>query len=69
MKEKSTDALDQGRPRQRFSKKEKAAYARKMFEESLLLPPKNPPPAWLQDPSLLPKKPPMKRVEDDKESL
>jgi hypothetical protein len=56
---KTEDALD--RPAFRkggFGKAEKRAYAQKKFAEELLQPPKNPPPAWLNDPSLLPKKPP-----------
>lgn len=52
------DALDARRPRQKFSKKEKKAYAQDQAMKALLEPPKNPPPAWLSDPSLLPKKPP-----------
>ncbi len=54
----STDALDHQSTRGKFSKAEKQAYARKMHEEALLEQPKNPPPAWLSDPTLLPKKPP-----------
>jgi len=54
----SEDALDRGRPRQRLSKKEKQKYAQKKAMEELLMPPKYAPPAWLDDPSLLPKKPP-----------
>lgn len=56
---KSEDALD--RPAFRkggFGKAEKRAYAQQKFAEELVQPPKNPPPAWLNDPSLLPKKPP-----------
>jgi hypothetical protein len=52
---KSEDALD--RPAFRkggFSRSEKRAYAQK----KLVQPPKNPPPEWLSDPTLLPKKPP-----------
>ena len=58
-KGKSNDALD--RPAFRkggFSKAEKRAYAQQKAMEELVQPPKNPPPAWLNDPSLLPKKPP-----------
>lgn len=58
MKQRSQDALDQRRPRQKMGKKEKQAYAREKHIEDLLQPPKNPPPDWLNDPSLLPKKPP-----------
>jgi len=50
---KSEDALDQARPRQKFSKAEKRAYAKQMFEQELLQPPKNP-----IAPLVLPKKPP-----------
>ena len=52
------DALDARRPKQRWSKKMKKQYAQEKASEELLLPPKSPPPAWLSDPSLLPKKPP-----------
>lgn len=56
---KSEDALDKRAFRKGgFSKAEKRAYAQQKFVEDLVLPPKNPPPAWLSDPSLLPKKPP-----------
>lgn len=57
---KSEDALDQYRPRQKLGKAEKAAYARKMFEEELVQPPKNP-----IKPLVLPKKPPHRRAEVD----
>jgi hypothetical protein len=57
---KSEDALDQRRPRQKLGKAEKAAYARKMFEEDLLRPPKNP-----IKPLVLPKKPPHRMKEQD----
>lgn len=63
-KPKSEDALDQRRPYQRLSKKDRIAYAREKHLEDLMLPPKNPPPAWLSDPSLLPKKPPTRRSEE-----
>lgn len=56
---KSEDALDQYRGRQKFGKVEKAAYARKMFEEDLLRPPKDP-----IKPLVLPKKPPHRRAEE-----
>jgi len=62
------DALDHrsgGKPR--FSKAQKRKYARKKAMEELLLPPKNPPPAWLSDPSLLPTKPPRSRSTDTDE--
>lgn len=52
------DALDARRPRQKMGKKQKQAYAKEKAMEELLLPSKTPPPAWLSDPSLLPKKPP-----------
>ena len=55
---KSEDALDQRRPQQKFSKKDKMAYARDQHMKALLEPPKTPPPAWLSNPALLPKKPP-----------
>lgn len=55
------DALDARRPKQQWSKKEKQAYAKEKAMEELVAPPKNPPPAWLSDPSLLPKKPPGRR--------
>ena len=54
----SSDALDRPRPRGKMGKKAKQAYAREKAAEELLLPPKTPPPAWLSDSSLLPKKPP-----------
>lgn len=55
----SDDALDRRAFRRGgFSKAEKRAYAQQKFLEELVQPPKNPPPAWLSDPSLLPKKPP-----------
>lgn len=58
----SQDALDHRAFRKGgFSKAEKRAYAREKFVESLLEPPKNPPPAWLSDRALLPKKPPVRR--------
>ena len=52
------DALDQYRGRQKMGKKEKQAYAKEKAMEELVKPPKNPPPSWLNDPNLLPKKPP-----------
>lgn len=56
---KSEDALDRQAFRKGgFGKAEKRAYAQQKFAEELVQPPKNPPPAWLNDPSLLPKKPP-----------
>jgi hypothetical protein len=57
---KSEDALDQARPRQKFSKAEKRAYAKQMFEQELLQPPKNP-----IRPLVLPKKPPHRRNEPE----
>jgi hypothetical protein len=55
----SEDALDRRAFRKGgFSKAEKRAYAQQKFLEELVQPPKNPPPAWLNDPTLLPKKPP-----------
>ena len=54
----SEDALNRPRPRRGFSKKEKRNYAMKKRAEDLVEPPKFTPPAWLSDPSLLPKKPP-----------
>ena len=41
-----------------FSKAEKRAYAQAKFLEELVQPPKEPPPEWMSDPELLPKKPP-----------
>jgi hypothetical protein len=61
---KSEDALDQARPRQKFSKAEKRAYAKQMFEQELLQPPKNP-----IKPLVLPKKPPHRRNEDDQKLI
>jgi len=55
-----TDALDRGRPRQRFNRAQKQAYAKKKVEEELLMRPKQPRPEWMDDPSLLPKRPPGK---------
>ena len=54
------DALDGPRLKQKWGKKEKQAYAKEKAMEELLTPPKNPPPPWLSDPKLLPKKPPQK---------
>lgn len=55
----SQDALDHRVSRKGgFSRSEKRAYARERFAEELLAPPKAPLPAWLSDPSLLPKRPP-----------
>jgi hypothetical protein len=63
---KSQDALDQGRPRQKFSKKQKAEYAREKHMEALLEPPKLGLASFLVNPALLPKKPPpRKAVSDD----
>lgn len=56
---KSEDALDQYRGRQKFGKAEKRAYAKKMFEEDLVRPPKNP-----IKPQYLPKRPPGARAEE-----
>jgi hypothetical protein len=58
---RTMDALDARRPRQQMSKKEKQAYAKEKAMEELVTPPKNPPPAWLSNPALLPKKPPGRR--------
>lgn len=59
--EKTEDALDKRAYKKGgFSKAEKREYARQKAVDDLLLPPKNPAPAWLSDPSLLPKKPPPK---------
>jgi hypothetical protein len=43
-----------------FSREEKREYARQKFVEELVQPPKNPPPEWLFDRTLLPMKPPGK---------
>jgi hypothetical protein len=61
------DALDRPRGKQKFSKKEKAAYAQKCRAEELALPPKDGLAPFLADPSLLPKKPPPRRIADDKD--
>ena len=58
---KSEDILDRGRrQRQQLSRADKQKYAREMHLEGLCQPPKDPSklPAFLSDPSLLPKKPP-----------
>jgi hypothetical protein len=44
-----------------MGRKQKQAYAQDRAAQELLLPPKEPPPAWLSDPALLPKKPPGRR--------
>jgi len=56
---RSEDALDTPRPRQRLGKKARQEYARSKAVEDLLIPPKQPLAAWLNDPSLLPKRPPI----------
>lgn len=59
--EKSEDIFDRGwRGKQTWSKAQKRAYAKEKHLEALLEPPKDPAklPAFLSDPSLLPKKPP-----------
>lgn len=56
----SEDALDRPRPRQKWGNKEKRAYAKEKALEDLLLPPKHPPPAWMSDTRLLPRRPPGK---------
>jgi hypothetical protein len=44
-----------------MSKSAKRAYARDKFVEELIVPSrKHPLPAWMNDPSLLPKKPPQR---------
>lgn len=58
MKRKSTDALDQARPRRAFSKRDKQEYAKRMHAEELNVPPKEGLADFLTDPTLLPKKPP-----------
>lgn len=58
---RTEDLMDRGRrQRQSFGKKDKRAYAREMHLEALCQPPKDPSrlPAFLSDPSLLPKRPP-----------
>jgi len=60
---KSEDILDRGwRGKQSFSKAQKREYAKEMHMQGLLTPPKDPSklPAFLSDPSLLPKRPPGK---------
>ena len=56
--ERSSDALDHVRSKGGFGKAQKRAYAQMKAMEELLTPSKHPPPAWLSDPSILPKKPP-----------
>jgi hypothetical protein len=63
------DALDAPRPRQKWGKAQKRAYAKEKAMEDLLLPPKNPPPAWLSDPSLLPKHPPGRKPKEEPKKL
>ncbi len=59
------DALDAPRGKQKMGKAAKMAYAKEKTMEELCAPPKNPPPAWLSDASLLPKKPPQRLRRDD----
>ena len=59
--EKSEDIFDRGwRGKQTWSKAQKREYAKEKHLEGLLQPPKDPSklPAFLADPSLLPKRPP-----------
>ena len=42
----------------KMPKAARCAYAQEKQMEELLIPPSKPPPAWLSDPTLLPKKPP-----------
>lgn len=60
---KGNDIFDRGRrAKQTFSRKEKAEYAAHMHLMSLCEPPKDPSklPAFLNNPDLLPKRPPGK---------
>lgn len=58
----SEDALDHKAFRRGgFSKAEKRAYAKQRFAEELVQPPKEPPPEWLSNPDLLPRKPPPRK--------
>lgn len=58
-KPKSDDAMDhRGFRKGGFSKAEKRAYAQEKHMEDLMQPPKAPLAEWLNDPTLLPKKPP-----------
>lgn len=60
--QKSEDALDRQAFRKGgFSKAEKQAYAKQKFAEELVTPPRDPPPAWMDDNTLLPRKPPPRR--------
>lgn len=47
----------------KLTKKEKRAFAIRKRDEELLLPPSRPLPAWLSDPTLLPKKPPRREAQ------
>ena len=51
----------------KWGKAQKRAYAKEKAAEELIAPPKNPPAAWLSDPSLLPKRPPARVKKDDDE--
>ncbi len=57
--------MDAPRGKQKMGKAAKMAYAKEKTMEELCAPPKNPPPAWLSDASLLPKKPPQRLRRDD----
>ncbi len=62
----SDDALDRtGGGKPRFSRKQKRAYAKKMQAIELVEPPKNGLAPFLSDPSLLPKRPPSRKVDKD----
>ena len=54
----SADALDRPRPRQKFGRKARQDYARRKSVEELLEPARDGLADFLQNPSLLPKRPP-----------
>jgi hypothetical protein len=62
---KGNDALDKPRRRGKPSKKERQTYAKAKFVEDLILPPKNGIAPFLNNPALLPKRPPGKSSEND----
>jgi hypothetical protein len=62
---KSEDALDRPRGRQKLGKAERQKFAKQKFVEELVVPStKHQRPAWMEDPTLLPKKPPVRKSED-----
>ena len=64
---KSTDALDAPRRGGKPGKKQRQAYARAKFEEELVVPPRDGLADFLQNPALLPKRPPARSVVDEDE--